>query len=84
MAEIKHKNKTIPVNDNNSITEACEQLGVLFSCYEGICGICEIKILEGKENLSELTENEKMFGLDGNKRLACQCRIKKGMVKIEF
>jgi len=84
MAKIKTKNKSIEIKDNSSINTACEELGVDFSCYDGTCGICKINIIKGQENLSELTENELDFGMNKKNRLACQCKIKKGEVEIEF
>ena len=86
MAEIinaKTKKKEI-VKDGEGIIEPCTKLGVLFSCEDGHCGMCRIDIVEGKENLSELTEDEDNMGMDRNTRLACQCKIKSGKVKIEF
>jgi len=43
-----------------------------------------LHVVEGKENLSELTEEEKDLGRDKEHRLACQCKIKEGEVKIGF
>lgn len=76
--------KEIEIKDGVSITEACEKLGVSIACNEGVCGVCKINILEGEENLSELTEQEKALALDKKHRLACQAKIKKGKVKIDF
>jgi len=84
MAKIKTDNEEIEVKDGESMIEACEKLGVPFGCYEGICGSCRIEVIGGAENLSELTEQEKMLGMDANTRLACQCKIKKGEIKIKF
>ncbi len=84
MAKIKHRKKEINVKNNEEIREACKKLGVQFGCNSGSCGTCIIKVKKGQENLSEHAENEKRFGLDKNHRLACQCRIKKGAVEIDF
>ena len=54
--------KEINVKDEGQIKDACEKLGVPFSCAEGICGTCMIDIVEGQENLSELTQEEKRHG----------------------
>jgi ferredoxin len=73
------------VSDGSPIQPTCEEAGVPFGCSEGICGTCVITIKEGKENLSEYTDREKDFlGNEGHERLACQCRLKKGTVKIDF
>ena len=77
-------NEKQEVLDNEPIQKACEKLGVPFQCEEGICGTCMIDIIEGEENLSELTEEEEDLDRDRNHRLACQCKIKKGNVKIDF
>ncbi len=84
MAKIVMGDNEVEVKDGDSIIEACEKLGVPFSCKEGTCGVCNIKILEGADNLSDLTDNEKNFGMSKDSRLACQCRIKSGVVKINY
>ena len=50
-----------------------------FGCCNGECGVCAIKILEGQENLSGKSKQEK-FTLTKNKldpsfRLACLCAL---------
>jgi len=70
--------------DGESISKICQQAGVRFDCNTGVCGSCHIKILEGAENLSELTQEETDLGMDQDNRLACQCHIKTGIVKITF
>jgi ferredoxin len=74
------------IPDGSSIVEPCEKAGVVFACgYMGICGSCLVEVVEGMENLTPLTQEEKDFlGEDGNNRLACQCKIKKGTVKLKF
>lgn len=73
------------VADGASIIEACEDAGVPFACTEGCCGTCVIEVSEGMENLSSFTQEEMDFlGDPGDERLACQCRLKKGTVKILF
>ena len=76
----------VEVEDGASIQEECEELGVPFACTEGICGTCVIEIVEGGENLTEPTQEELDFLGDDceNERLACQCKIKSGVVKIQF
>ncbi|MBI5390616.1 (2Fe-2S)-binding protein [Candidatus Woesearchaeota archaeon] len=84
MAQIILDNKTRDVPDGESIKKIAEDLGVAFACENGVCGVCMIEILEGKENLAELTQEEKDLGMDEDRRLACQCRIKGGCVKIRY
>lgn len=78
-------NEEVELPDNESITSVCEEAGVPFACTEGICGTCTIEVKEGMENLSDFTQEEKDFlGDMGCERLACQCKIKQGTVKIKF
>ncbi|MEZ5314604.1 MAG: 2Fe-2S iron-sulfur cluster-binding protein [Chlamydiales bacterium] len=73
------------VNDGDSIANVCEEAGVPFACTEGVCGTCVIKVEEHMENLSPFTQEEEDFlGEMEDERLACQCKLKKGCVKISF
>ncbi len=73
------------LEDDSPLIEPCEEAGVPFACTEGVCGTCVIEVVEGMENLSEFTQEERDFLGDLNKeRLACQCRIRQGCVKINF
>lgn len=73
------------VEDGAPIAEACEAAGVPFACTEGVCGTCVIEVREGMENLSPFTQEERDFlGEMGHERLACQCQIQQGFVKVVF
>lgn len=73
------------IEDGAPIAEACEQAGVPFACTEGVCGTCVIAVKEGMENLSEFTQEESDFlGDMEEERLACQCKLKCGTVKVVF
>lgn len=73
------------LEDGAPIAEVCEEAGVPFACTEGICGTCVIEVTEGMENLSNFTQEEEDFLGDLDcERLACQCKIKNGCVKIKF
>jgi ferredoxin len=76
--------KEIEVSEGENLRESAEELGVPFGCRDGICGTCMIDIVSGEENLNELTEREKDLERDRKNRLACQCKIKQGEVRIEF
>lgn len=88
MAKLRFKNteEEVELPDDSKIAEACEEAGVPFACTEGVCGTCVIEIVEGHENLSPPTQEEKDFLGDDTcgERLACQCRLKKGNVTITF
>lgn len=70
--------------DGSKIDDLCEQEGIPFSCNSGVCGTCQIEVLEGADNLDELNEEEKELGMDRNNRLSCQCSIKGGIVKVTY
>ncbi len=72
------------VTDGDALKEAAEELGVPFGCEEGICGSCLVDVVEGLENLAELTEAEEDMGLDEGERLMCQCKVNSGTVKIQY
>jgi ferredoxin len=84
MAKLILDDKEIEVPDGSNIKAACEELGIPIGCSNGFCRTCEIDVIEGYETLSELSDNEKLNELHGKKRLACQCKIKSGTVKIKF
>jgi len=81
-----HNDEEVNLSDGDPIAEACEEAGVPFACTEGVCGTCVIEIKEGKENLTHPTQEEQDFLGEGtcDERLACQCKIKQGHVKISF
>lgn len=82
---IFNENEETILEDGSPIKEVCEESGVPFACEEGVCGTCVIEVEEGMENLSPFTQEEEDFlGEMGCERLACQCRIKSGSVKIKF
>ena len=78
-------NEEADLPDGSPIAEACEQAGIPFACTEGVCGTCVIEVSEGMGNLSDFNQAEADFLGDLDKeRLACQCKIKGGCVKIKF
>lgn len=83
MAKIIFNDKEIELLDNSEINDACEELGVEFGCKNGFCRMCEMTVVEGYDNLSPITENEKFMDLKDSRRLMCQCKIKSGTVKIK-
>lgn len=84
MAKIIAEGKEQELPDGSHIISTCERLGVPLSCYAGLCGTCVITIEEGIENLEPKNETEIDMGLEDNQRLACQTRIRSGVVKISW
>lgn len=83
--EFNDGEEEVEVEDGARIKGVCEDAGVPFACEEGICGTCVVEVEEGEENLSEYTPEEVDFlGDEGCERLACQCRIRCGRVKLKF
>lgn len=82
----EHSDEKIDVEDGENLAQFCEEAGVPFACTEGVCGTCVIQVMDGGENLSNPTQEELDFLGDatGTERLACQCRIKQGQVKLRF
>ena len=59
-----------------------------FGCTEGTCGVCEVTVLEGRENLSRITDEEKDYlleeDLEEGMRLGCQVKVRKGNVTLKW
>ncbi len=84
MAKIIIDNIEYDAQDGKQIDDICQKAGIPFSCNSGVCGTCQIEIIEGADNLGELNQEEQDLGMDRNNRLGCQCSIKSGIVKITF
>ncbi len=84
MAKLILDNIEYDIEDGTSLAEICEKAGVPFSCNSGVCGTCQVEVVEGAENLDELHQEELDLGMDRNNRLSCQCKIKCGIVKITY
>ncbi len=84
MAKLFIDNIEYEVKDGEQIAAACETAGIPFSCNSGVCGTCQIEILEGAENLNELNREENDLAQDRNHRLGCQCKILGGIVKVTY
>ena len=84
MAKLIIDNAEHQMPDGTPLAGICEKSGVPFSCNSGVCGTCQIEILEGTQQLSQLNQEEKDLAMDKNHRLACQCKILSGHVKAKF
>jgi len=84
VAKLILNEQELDVADGSKIVDAIEEAGVPIGCSNGVCGTCEIEVLEGMENFSERNSEETDLGMEGKKRLGCQCVIKSGTVKITY
>jgi ferredoxin len=77
MSEIKIKldNKEVTINqkDHFSLLIAMEKskLPVEYGCLMGVCGVCEIKVSKGKENIEYF--EKPMLDMDKDSILPCCC-----------
>jgi ferredoxin, 2Fe-2S len=73
--------KSFEVASGTTILVSAIQNGLQLrhDCTEAICGTDRVRILSGKENLSEKTENEEltleMMKAGPNERLGCVARV---------
>jgi ferredoxin len=83
---IQNQARTIEVPANANLRDAIRKAGGdlqsgllgLFNCHgHGLCGTCEVMIVEGAEHLTERTPREfkKLHTNDRCRRLACQTSI---------
>ena len=84
VAKLILNDEEIEVEDGENIVEYIEEAGVPIGCSNGVCGTCEIEVLEGNENLSKINEEEIDLGMEGSRRLGCQCVINQGTVKMTY
>ena len=84
MAKLVLNGDEMEVPENEKVVDQIEEAGVPIGCSNGVCGTCEVEVLEGMNNLSEPNEAETDLGMEGNKRLGCQCVIKSGDVKLTY
>tara|TARA_B100001123_G_scaffold288505_1_gene321460 strand:- start:433 stop:729 length:297 start_codon:yes stop_codon:yes gene_type:complete len=86
----KTDNVTYEVEDGTPLIDFCDEVGVSlsFGCTEGTCGVCEVTVLEGSENLSRITDEEKDYllpeDLKEGMRLGCQVKIRKGTATLSW
>jgi ferredoxin len=83
LARVNLDGQIVEVKDGDAILDACEELGIMFGCQAGNCGTCLTEIADGMECLSDYSEPEKQFGVEGRERLLCQCSIKGGEVVLD-
>ena len=92
MAKIFFKTDNVvhEVEDGTPLIDFCDEMNISlsFGCTEGTCGVCEVTVVEGKENLSRITDEEKDYlleeDIEGGMRLGCQVKIRKGDVTLKW
>ena len=84
MAKLILNDEEIEVPDGENIVDYIEEAGVPIGCSNGVCGTCEVEVLEGMKNLSERNQEELDLGMEGNKRLGCQCVVSGGEVNMTY
>ena len=84
MPKIKLNDKEIEVPEGENPYSKFEKLGMDFSCFNGICGTCKMKVTKGMENINPKTEEEDEFPLNDDERLGCQCSRLKGNIEVEY
>ncbi len=84
MAKVIIDNVEYEIPDGTQMAPLCEKAGVPFSCNSGVCGTCQIEVVEGADNLGELNQEELDLGMDRNNRLGCQCVVRCGTVKVTY
>lgn len=83
-------NATHECEDGMPLIDFCEDIEVSlkFGCTEGTCGVCELTVTEGRENLSPPNEEEKDYlyeeDIAGGMRLGCQIKVKRGNVSLNW
>lgn len=81
--EFEPSGKTADVEDKTKVLVGARRLGlqIRFACASCRCGTCAVRIVEGKDQISPMKDDEKkLLGrlslpLDGTIRLACQSRV---------
>ena len=84
MPKITVNGKTAEIAEGENPSDTFEKLGMDFSCYNGICGTCKMKVKSGMENINEKTEEEEEFPLEEGERLGCQCHKLTGDIEVEY
>lgn len=84
MAELILNDETIEIPDGEKIVDYIEEAGVPIGCSNGVCGTCEIEVHEGMHHFNERNQEEDDLGMEGTRRLGCQCVISGGSVKISY
>jgi len=79
--ELDDKKEVIDQENNFSLLIAMERKGlaVKYGCLMGVCGVCELRVIEGMSNVEYFTEH--IIDLTEDSILPCCC-IAKGNIKL--
>lgn len=76
------QNMTISVSSGSELLQVKQRhpdIPLKFGCTRGDCGVCAVKVWQGRENLTKCSKQELVTlqkkGLGDDYRLACQCAI---------
>jgi len=85
---IKNEGTVIEVPDGADLKNYLKDTGISFGCERGECGVCICAISKGGDNVERKSQREELtlakIGAYPTQRLACQLRIKKGEIEIEY
>ena len=76
--------------DGSPLIDCCDDVDVSlsFGCTEGTCGVCELTVLKGMENLSKVSDEEKEYlyeeDIANGMRLGCQLKINRGDITLTW
>jgi len=91
MARVRIRNDgtQFEVPDGDWLLEhAKKNSAMVFGCEKGECGICICSVSKGSENVYPKTQREELtlvkMAAYPSQRLACQIKIKKGEIEIEY
>ncbi|MEW6748554.1 MAG: 2Fe-2S iron-sulfur cluster-binding protein [Candidatus Micrarchaeota archaeon] len=90
MAKVRLKNDGIEVEvpDGSMVLDYLKDTNLPRGCEEGECGVCVCSVSKGTENTERKTQKEETtlarIGAYPSQRLACQLKIKKGEIEVEY
>jgi 2Fe-2S ferredoxin len=91
MAKVRVRNEgtEFVVPDGEKLIEyAKKNSSLLFGCEKGECGVCICSVSKGGENVFPKTQREELtlakMSAYPSQRLACQIKVKKGEIEIEY
>ena len=90
MAKIRVKNENFEIEapDGAQVMNYVRATNMPFGCENGDCGVCVCSVSKGVENVGKRNQKEEetltRIGAYPSQRLACQLRVKKGEIELEY